>query len=412
MYQYKSTIAKALGGDEQWSNLDISTIPLNLLFTQYSRIIVTLTNPFLPTDVAVDLDTIRPDTESLSITIIDFLLQNGNKTLTALQTLPTLNPTYAKYADAFHAGYKVSQISPLAAADAQLPIADKTWLKLNKVGLDYSVFYKNCLVNVNGFFHLTDYDVNGAYVVDGNKTLQKSKQNQIGIYSFREVGQLSFIPINIGMIHKENLLQPYSNEVYVDCGVDVSNKSVMLVLGGYLHVLDSKTFTRINGSTFRIDTANLPMLDRYFESEPYLDFTSLPLVKNNVNPNQIAISEFFSDLNMIAYFTLPQSFFVIIDNPNISVNRVPVKVTPLPNMFISYTVPLFPLVVGLGKLANYWYTFEDGQYSLTCFDSLRKNYLYDTIDPLIVNSVSNACISDNPLSHSAAYMLEVSTVNI
>jgi hypothetical protein len=216
MYQYISAIAKALTGDGKWAIIDISNIPLNVLFTEYSRIIVTLSNPFLPSNIAVDLITIRPVTEGLAITIIDFLLQNGNQTLIALPNIPTLNPKYAKYADAFHAEYKIDLIGPKTSVSTQMLVSDKTWLYLTKPSIDYSLFYKSCLVNVNGFFHLTDFDTSGIYVVDGAKSQYKSRQNQIGIYSFSELGSLSFIPITETMVHKQNINSFYKDEVFIE----------------------------------------------------------------------------------------------------------------------------------------------------------------------------------------------------
>lgn len=407
VYQFISSIAKALNGDKQWATIDINNIPLNTLFATYSRIIVTLSNPFIVGNIAVDLVTIRSTVDGLSITFNDFLILNGNKTLVTLPNMPTLTPRYAKYADSFHAGYKVAPITPRAAVDSQVPLADKSWLHLTKTNVDYNLFYKNCLVNVNGFFHLTDSDSTGIYVVDGMKSLRLSNHNQLGMYSFRELGEITLVPITPSMIHKQNDRQLYKDCAYVNLGIDVSNKTVMLVLGGYLHVLDNNTFTQVSNSAFEIDIANLPLLDRYFESKKYIDLSSLPLSSTSRNINQISIAEFFSDANIVAYLTLSQSFFVILDNPDIFVERTPIRKTKLSDMFISYEKPLFPLVVGAGKLTNYWATPEDGQYSITCLDTVRENYVYDTIDPTKVNSVSNAQIPEHPVRHGNAYFLKI-----
>lgn len=410
MYQLISAVAKQLAGAEQWSNIDITTTPLNELFNTYSKLIVTLSNPFLPTNVAIDLNSIRSSLAGHTITFPEFLILNGNKTLVALPNIPSLEPKYAKYADAFHAGYKVEAIGPRTSITSLLPAIDKTWLHMTKAGVDYNLFYKNCLVNVNGFFHLTDYDTNGMYVIDGMRTQHKSRQNQIGIYSFRDVGNLTFLPITKNMLFKREQSVAYKDEVHLDAGMDLSNKTVLLILGGYLHVLDNKTVIRVSSSEFKLVTANLPLIDRYYESEPYLDLSSLNLSKSGHNVNQIAVSDLYSDASIESYLTLSQSFFVILDNTSIFINNVHVKKTPFPNMFISFNKPEFPLVVGLGKVTNFWYTLEDGQYSLTCHDTMRSNRVYDTIDQRNAISVDDSCITTNPFVQSNAYMLQIGTV--
>lgn len=412
MYQYVSTIAKLLHGNQTWETPDISTIPFNILFSQYSRVIVILNNPFISGNVALDLNTIKPNVDGLPITILDYLVQNGNMTLPTMATVPSLNPVYAKYADAFHAGYKVIPMGPGTAIDAQLPVTDKTWLALNRPKTDYALFHSSCLVNVNGFYHLIDSDINGVYVVDGMKSCLKSKQNQIGIYSFRELGNLTYVPIKQNMLYKQTPNQVYKNEVHLNLGVDITNKTVMLVLGGYLHVLDDKTFTAVGTNSIRVDTANLPLLERYFESLPYLDFSSLNLSTTTKNIDQISVPEFLSDAAISAYFTMSQSFVVLLDNPNISVNKQYLEKRPLPNMFVAYQEPKYPVIVGCGKVANYWYVPEDGQYSITCFDSVYKNRLFNTVDPTTVPSVTNALLPEVPYKDSNAFFLEISSVVI
>jgi hypothetical protein len=405
MYVFISSLVKLLNGDKQWMETDISNIPINQLYLTYSKVIVILSNQFLPENVAVDLITLNPDREGLSLTVNELLLLNGNKTLQTLPYIPTFSTKFAKYADAFHAGYKVEPINSIASFSSNLPAGDKTWLRLTKPKVDYDMFHKSCLVNVNGFFHLIDSDINGAYVVDGMTSLHLSNHNQIGVYSFKDIGQLTYIPITANMVYKQRPEQLYKDSACINVGIDISNKTVMLVLGGYLHVLDTKTFTAINDKAIRIDMANLPLLDRYYDSKDYIDLSSYNLSTTSRNHNQISIQEFFSDEVLLKYLTLSQSFIVILDNPDIFVNRQAIHVTSLPDMFVGYTPPLYPVVVNNGKITNPWYTYEDGQYSITCRDTLKKNYMYNTIDPTIVNSVDNALESTKPFSMSKAYNL-------
>lgn len=78
-----------------------------------------------------------------------FFSSYGNNTLhTTLGTIKISNK-YAKYKDAFRAGYKVEPITPSGHSTGNEPKEDKTWLYLSKEGLDYSLFQKHSLVSVS-----------------------------------------------------------------------------------------------------------------------------------------------------------------------------------------------------------------------------------------------------------------------
>lgn len=407
MYQLTSAIAKPLNGNGHWISVDIGDVAINVLFSTYSRIWAILTNSFLTAPVALDLAQIRSQVGGESITFSQFLTANGNATLPTTNQIPAIKPRYAKYVDAFQAGYTVQPIHATAAPDAQLPAADLTWLYMTRPDTDYSTFYKSCLVNVNGYFHATDAGPNGVYVKDGMTTARISRENQLGILSFANLGSLSFVPITADMVYKQNDRENYKDRAYVDIGQDVSDKTVMLVLGGYLHVLDRKTFYRVGASMFAIDFGNLPFLDRYFESKKYIDLSSLPLSSTPRNDGQISTTEFFSDANILAYLTLSQSFFVILDNADIFAELSALPKTVLPNVYTSYEKPIWPVILSSGRLANYWPISEEGQYSLLCRNAFIPHPLYDTIDPRKVSSVSNQCDPGNANEIARAYFLKV-----
>ena len=411
-YIFVSSLVKIIDGKKEWSTVDISDVQLNVLFTLYSKIIVILSNIYLNNNVAVDLSMISPTISGLPITLNQFLIQNGNKTLPTLNSIPTLSKKYLKYNDAFRAGYYILPVNPHTSITTLQHQADKTNLYLTKPNIDYYLMHNTCLVNVNGFFHLTDTDGTGLYVVDGMKTATISNLNQIGIYSFADIGNIQIIPIKTNMVYKQNNIQHYFNNTYIDLGIDTSNKTTLLVLGGYLHTLDDVVYMPINNKSYKINFSNLPLISRYFESKKYIDLSSLPLSKTIRNIDQISISEFYSDENILAYLTLSQSFFILIDNVDIVIEKTPIHKTQLPNMFISYEEPKYPLIVNNGKIVNYWSTYEDKQYSVTCTDSLINNYVYDTVDLNSEYSVDNTKITTNPQSIPDPYFLKISSVNI
>lgn len=407
MYILISAIAKPIEQNSRWTDISIGNVELSSLFQNYAKVYAVLKNSFLPNEMCLDLESIRTGFADSNLTFDEFLTQNGNNTLPTSNVIPTIQTKFAKYADAIHAGYKVIPFKPMTSIDAELPLHDKTSLHLSRPETDYELFLNSCMVSVNGYFHLTDGGSDGIVVQDGMKSLFISNLNQIGILSFREIGTIQSIPIKQEMLYKTSDNERYRDRVHINTGVDLTGKTVILVLGGYLHIHDPKTFRVCGDSQLSVDVANLPLIERYFESMEMLDLSALPLQRTSRNPTQIAVDDFYSDANIEAYFTLPQSFVVILDNDEVFVEREYVRKTRLPNMYISYTKPRYPLVTGYGKTSNYWYTEEDKQYSLNCCKSMRTNFLFHTVDLNRVKNISSARNTNNPVENSLAYFLKI-----
>lgn len=410
MYQLISAIAKPLNSGGRWVDISLGEMLLPDVFARYARVLATLVNPYLPDPVCLDLADIRTEFGSRAISFNQFLVLQGNNTLQTVTTqLPVLNTRYARYNDAFRAGYKVRTIHPLAEVDADVPDAERTWLLLTKENVDYIKAYKHFLVSVNGFLHPTDASTDGLYVKHGDVSRQLSNKAEIGIYSFQDIGELTFVPITKEMVYKQAELQQYRDRAHVDLGMDVSNKTVMLVLGGYLHVLDTTSFYRVSDSAFAVAFANLPIVDRYYDSVNRIDLSSLKLSSSDANPSHISVQELLSDEALLAYMTLPQSFFVVLDNPNIFVETKVIHASNLPGTYSTAIAPRFPLISELGKLVNYWYRYEDGQFSITASNAFRDDYNYRSVSYRNVLGLGDNRNSDSPLANGDLRYLQVGT---
>jgi hypothetical protein len=406
-YQFVSAIAKPFNGDGHWVNANIGNVPFNQIFSTYSRTLITLSNNFLTSNVGFDLEQLRETHSGLTTTFNQFLIDNANAALATTTTLPELRTRYVKYADLFKTNYKIQPTTPFAPPDTDHVLQDKTWLHLSKPSIDYSDFYNYCLVNVNGFFHLTDFDTSGVYVKDGMKSKFISGKAEIGALDFTDIGKLTFIPITESMVYKQTPDQVFKNACFVDIDVSTKDKTVALVLGGYLHVLDSVTFKQIGDTLFHIDFSNLPLLERYYESRKYIDLSSLSLETTNRNDSLVGMQELYSDAVLLKYLTLSQSFFVIIDNLDMFVRRDYLHATPAPNKYISYTKPEFPIVTGFGKITNFWSVYEDKQWSIACSDSFYNNYLFNTVKLEDQPTASNARVPEAPVTNSKAFFLKI-----
>lgn len=407
MYVYQS--AKAVGKDiqDRWLDVDISNMLMYDIFDKYRKVYVWLTNPYLDAPVVIDLETLRLEFSFSEDSFNNILIQIDNRTLTPVTPVPTFRTKYVKFSDAFRAGYKITPQSITASQTANLPDYLKTSLRLDKPNTDMEVFYKHCLVSVNGFFHRTDGNGLNAFVVDGAKSLFKSRQNQLGITSFLDIGQIEQVPITESMIYAQAEDSNLRKRTYVKLNKDITNKTVLLVLGGYLLFPDHNSFWQTGDDTFAINFTSMPLLERYYESFPYIDFEELGLPKSTNNESLINIEEFYSDAVLKKYMMMPQSFFVIVDTPSLFVNKIYIRDSALPGMFTAYKEPTYPLIVGNGRIAEYWKTYEDGHWSVTVLDSYLHNKVL-THRPLgELVTVSNSDVPLRTYYNSRGFLLEL-----
>lgn len=391
MYQLVSAIVKPLTGNGRWREMDIGNVPMSTLFNAYKSVIAILSNNFLDHHVSFNIEPMRAQWAASSFVFGEFLYENGNLALPTLDTLPVINTRYAKFADAFRR-YKVSPIHPTAAPDSVIPDGEKTDVLLSSreglEAIDYADMYKHCLVNVNGFYHQTDHSAYGLYVTDGMTTCRRSGRNQIGILSMKNLGSMTYLPIKEDMIFMQNGNQNLHTNCYVDTGLDLTSKTVMLVLGGYLHCIDSKTLRRVSPSIFKIDFSNLSLIDRFYESVDVIDLSSLGLEQTINNPTQVGLNNLYSDAVLKKYLQLSQTFFVILDNDDIFMEEVPLRRMATPNTYLSFEQPIYPMRVGAGRHEPYWYREEFGRFAVSAKGVQRGKKIYNTRSVLNAQSVS------------------------
>jgi hypothetical protein len=382
--------------------MGIDNVPLNVLFRDYSRVIATLANSALTHHVSLELEQLRAELGGQTQTFGSWLAANGSATLPTSDSLPTIKTRYANFADAVHAGYKVTPTHPTISPSSPLPVGDKTDLVLTRAETDYEMVYRHALVNVNGFYHQTDHSPDGLFVTDGMTSCLNSNRNEIGLLSFINLGSLSFIPIKDEMIYTQRPEQKLRYNCYIDTGVDLTNKTVMLVLGGYLHVLDRRAFFRIGSAAFGIDFGKIPLVDRYYESCNVLDLSSLSLASTDANPAQISVNNLYSDDVLRRYLQLSQTFLVVLDNTEIFTDALQVRPSRMIGVYTSTVAPIYPLSVGRGRHETYWYRKEDNLYSINASGTWRGERNYNTTKTTDLMSVSDANVISMGFRNSQA----------
>lgn len=409
MYTYISSTALARSYGSQWTTQDLSDVLVSDLFNTYVEIYLTLSSSMEPDHFYVKLNTLRPMFSSFNGTLAEWLVSIDNLTLPRVDQLPNSDIRYARYVNAIQAGYQIDLTKIGFNYPDNFPKQDLIDLKITRpsFGTDLRMIHEYCMVSVNGFYHMTDADNSAAYVQEGGITLHKGNQNHLGLWSFEGLGKLTKIPLTNDHIYAQDALTPLKDRLYLKIDQDLTNKSVFLVLGGYLVFPDQTSFWQSGEQTFTVSVGNLPLLERYYESVNFLDLSTLSLITNSTSPTMVNVDNFFSDLVLREYFTLPQSFLVVVDTPNLFMQKLALGRYTTAGAFVSYHDPMYPLMVNHGKMVEYWKCQEQGRWSVSVVDSFYRNFVFSYSGKNQLVNVTDQRIPSKPFYASQGDLVQV-----
>lgn len=362
----------------KWVEVDLSQVPIKQLPTTHGDVWFFVTYPSNPEPQALYFEDIinRLNGVSVDTTVSQWLTDVGNDTLPFRDTLPTFDSYYVHYTNAWHAGYRVEPITRIGTISQQGSKWDKEDLLIWRDDVDPEYLGRHALFSVNGLYHFAEYGPEGVHIHNGNRTLRRSNDNQVGVHSFANVGEVDHIPITQEMCMPVQEGYPYYRGVYITLpdDVDIENKTVLLVIGGYLQVLGS-TYTRVGDRTFRLEMDNLGRLERFYGSVTELGLRELGLTQYERNDSLLDVTEFQSDAFIKAYLGMSQTFFVTVDCPSFFHEVECVEDAKLPGRYYDRTgTPRYPLMGAYGRMLEYSTIHENGVTVLCTMLNRRHNY--------------------------------------
>jgi hypothetical protein len=410
MYTFTNAVCLSRSIGSQWTEVDLSQILVFDIYQNYTKVFLVLYNDVLMQDVFVDFDTLRTEYSSFNDTLEELLIELGSRALTTVDRLPSSNIKFAKYADAFRSRYKAEIGKAGLELPASYPDVEKPDVKLTRPNFNTNMQMvdDNCIVSVNGYYHWTDCHNNILNIYDGAKSLRKSNNNNIGILSFLDIGGLTkskILESNIFKMDDDTSLK--TKLMFSVPAANLENKSYFLVLGGYIVFPQDNVFWQSGLNEFIIELDKLPYVERILESSDYLDLSHLGLTPETINPRAYNVTELTSDTVIKKYFTMSNSFLVVVNCENLVTNKIHLRSSNSPGMFTAYQDPSYPLVVNYGKVAEYWKTYEDGHWSVTVTDSYLRNYVASQQPVREGQTITNNLTGSEAFYHSRGYLLEI-----
>lgn len=406
-YSYVQAIVKPKARGSRWQSEDVQAMTLETLLNEYADARIELSHSALSEPQTLSLDAMRPRVADLSLTFNQWLSGLGNSSLPTTEGRPELKNETVFHLDAWMAGFDVQPTRMGSHPEQDWNVDGEKDLLLTKDGVDYADLQRHCLVTVNGLIHQTSASEAGLYVVNGGQARLRSNETQIALTSFASVGALEVVNLTKDMLYRPREENRYYQQAHLNLGVSTEHKSVLLVLGGYLHAFDD-VYRSIGDGLIQIDFNNYPMIQRYYESRDILDLSSLPLQTFEQNESQRSVEDLLKNEAVIeAFLSLGESFAIVVDTPNLYVKKHQLEKSGLVGTFLTHQKPRWPLMTQRGKLKEYWAYEDDGVWVMNCESNLLPNYQFEHTHYQTLASVVAHKVPSKPYYHDRGFLLEI-----
>jgi hypothetical protein len=407
MYQLVSARYRKDRRAGRWTSADLSTALVTTLTTVYGDVWLYIAYPSLTEPKALRFDKVADMVTNVTptTTVQQWLTALGNQSLPFEEKVPDTRTRYVTYGHAFHLGYDIQPRPRLGTVQSNLSKFDMEDLNVTHPQFTPEYINDYGLWQVNGLFHNNDYAKDGVRIVDGNTTIRGGNDNQVGVLSFEAVGKIQRIAITPNMVAAQNAEAALKDGVYLTLPpeVDMTNKSVLLVVAGYLHVA-GRAYSRVGDRVFKVELQNLMLMERLMQLRPYLEPGLLPLTQYEGNTSLTDVAELHSDACIKALLTLSQTFFVIVDCPTFFHELEPVEYSGLPGRYFNYSKTNAPLMGAYGRALDYHTVQEEAVTVLHTSENLRHHYDANRRKWRTSAAVDNGRYPSNPFRHTHAFL--------
>ena len=377
-----------------WLKVDVRDMKLSDIYAKYRVIEVAVADAFAN---AYTLNLFDYESELLysTQTFRQWFNNLADRALTLAKGYPELNEAISTYVPLAYKEGGTYQLAKRGYHPSHVvALEDYDDIIVTHPDVSPQYLHENALWSVGGYFMLTTWHDYGLRIMNGGDIIRKASDLTAGCLNFEKIGKVDQVPITAQMVYRVDESTSYYNRLIVNVGKDLKNKTVGLVLGGYLHLLDG--FVKVVGDqTIMFSMRNLRLTERVLTSRKWLDLSFMEADDIEVSA---VVSKMRSDAGALQYVTSPYSFVVIIDNPDMYKIETPLDRNALVgNYLMSDDHTLGLLVDQHGRNLEYWPHWEAGVWSLETRHSHLPYYAFMSTNWYNESRVNDACVSYKPV---------------
>lgn len=385
MYILKQAYLKKINSEESYLFYDISQFTIQQILESFVDGYFLLTHSQLKGNFYLSLENLRNSNVPLilNLTLQDWFGTNGRVELNVSKKPILYKKGIVKYSDAILAGYEINSIGRRMRKDANISQADKVDILVEKNNVPKQDLYTKTLFSVSGFIHRSIPYENGVALLGGGETFNLTKQNTVGVLSFKECGRLTQVELTEGMVKNVSPEIPLIHTTLINSKHDLNGKCVFLVLAGYL-IINNGIVEIVNydQGLVKVNTNKLRIVDMILNSVDKINLDSIGVftVGDRIaTKHKVRLQDIQSDICIEKLFLLPQSFLVIVEADSIGMNRIAVQTTGLPTVYEYHEEPYLPLMSSRGLLKEYWKRNTTWGWVLKTNDDIEYFKMNDTI---------------------------------
>lgn len=378
--------------NQTWLLVNVLDMKCSDLYANYRNIEIAVADAFAH-PYTLNLYDYESELRYSTQTFRAWFTAQGTRSFTLKAEYPVLNTGSAKYLPlAFTEGgtYQLAKRGYHPSHVVALEDYDDVIVTHPKVTPKY--LHERALWSVGGYFLPTTYHDYGLRIQGAGDIIRKATDLTAGCLNFEKLGKITQIPLTTQMVYKVDDTTSYYNRLIINTGKDLKNKTVGIVLGGYLHLLDG--FVRVVGDqTIMISLRNLRLAERVLTSRKHLDLSFMECDDVEISA---VVSKMRSDAAVLKYVTSPYSFVVIFDNPNMYQVETPIDRNAFQgNYLMSDNHELGLLVDQHGRNLEYWPHWEAGIWSLETRHSHLPFYAFMTTGWYSESRINDALVGDH-----------------
>lgn len=405
MYIYQRSYLKQKGSGAGYVDVDVSRVTMRAILQNYLDGYLVLKHTQLTGTHYLTISALRGTSVPIDLnrTLEGWFNSIYDKALPTILKEPQYRQSVVSYSDGISAGFDINRVGRYLDVDANISDADKVDLQFKKTVVSVPELYQHMLVSVGGFMHRCEVSNNAIAAIGAGKTFNQSGINTTGVYSFYSCCSIKQIGLTEDMLGLKTPTTPLNEALVINVGESLINKSVLICIGGYL-LLDQSIVSVPSAETgvVVVDTSKLDLIKMMYHSVDTIDLSAIGLFKSeSVKNYPVRMNEILSDVSLKKYYTLDQSFVVILDAPTVSVAKKVVSRTGLPSVYETKDKPRLPLVSSVGILQEYLKIPQQDMWTLRLRSSVTKRYAYHTnleLPDTMINALSatNDWYMDDP----------------
>lgn len=375
MYLYKRAVGinKFLPKGEEL--LEIGDVKTNELSNLYENLLIVVEDLVASREVTIDFIDYRNQ-----LTAYDGFIQGWLDTMstTELITTTTLPSTEYRYVTTHDIQYEWFDLLPGDSSlgeDHQEHVTvssgdDIKVKKTDRLNFDHGPLVDRTLWTINGHLVRAVKGSDGVYLLGAGKHFRVYDNIHVNCLNFNTVSKVKTYPIAEENLRFTDL--GGESSLHFSSPINLKGKTVWMSIGGRLYFNDIIQIKGENSLTIRKDKVD--WFTRIFDSKNYIDLSSvIDEEREVVGSRYLETEEFFINL-----LTDASSFLIVLDNPNIHIERRPITTYFYPFTYHTEETRAIPLLTGGGLLPKYFTRTIINRRLLDTDMMIQRRYLSKT----------------------------------